>query len=199
MKNSSVILCTGGIGSGKSYIIKVFNALGIPSYDADSRTKSLYDTDKVLLERINAIAGGDVVKDGKLQRAAFAAKIFSDPQMLARVEAVVHPAVMEDFRKWKEIQQSDIVLMESAILLEKPALLSNIDYIMVVHAPEERRIERVMARDNISREQILQRMANQWSDSRRLEMADFSIETNDRDSIIAKVIEIIQIIRDGKR
>ncbi|NMB37915.1 MAG: dephospho-CoA kinase [Bacteroidales bacterium] len=199
MKNSSVILCTGGIGSGKSYIIKVFNALGIPSYDADSRTKSLYDTDKVLLERINAIAGGDVVKDGKLQRAAFAAKIFSDPQMLARVEAVVHPAVMEDFEKWKERQQSDIVLMESAILLEKPALLSNIDYIMVVHAPEERRIERVMARDNISREQILQRMANQWSDSRRLEMADFSIETNDRDSIIAKVIEIIQIIRDGKR
>ncbi|NMB37840.1 MAG: dephospho-CoA kinase [Bacteroidales bacterium] len=199
MKNSSVILCTGGIGSGKSYIIKVFNALGIPSYDADSRTKSLYDTDSKLLESINAIAGGDVVKEGKLQRAAFAAKIFSDPEMLAKVESVVHPAVMEDFRKWKEMQQSDIVLMESAILLEKPSLLSNIDYVLVIHAPEECRIERVMARDNISREQVLQRMANQWSDSRRLEMADFSIETNDRDSIIAKVIEIIQIIRDGKR
>ena len=199
MKNSSVILCTGGIGSGKSYVVKVFNALGIPSYDADSNTKRLYDTDNVLLERINAIAGGDVVKDGVLQRAAFAAKIFSDPQMLAKVEAVVHPAVATDFLKWKEMQQSDIVLMESAILLEKPLLLPIIDHVLVVHAPKEIRIERVMARDNVSRERVLQRISNQWSDSRRLEMADFSIATNDRDSIIAKVMEIIKIIRDGKR
>ncbi|NLB67893.1 MAG: dephospho-CoA kinase [Bacteroidales bacterium] len=199
MKKSSVILCTGGIGSGKSYIVKVFNALGVPSYDADSNTKRLYDIDCVLLERINAIAGGDVVKDGVLQRAAFAAKIFSDPRMLAEVESVVHPAVAEDFLKWKEEQESDIVLMESAILLEKPLLLPIIDHVLVVHAPEEIRIERVMTRDNVSRERVLQRISNQWSDSRRLEMADFSIETNDRDSIIAEVMDIIKTIRDGKR
>jgi dephospho-CoA kinase len=199
MKNSSVILCTGGIGSGKSYVVKVFNALDIPSYDADSNTKQLYDTDRELLERINTIAGGDVVKDGVLQRAAFAAKIFSDPEMLAKVESVVHPAVAADFIKWKEVQESDIVLMESAILLEKPSLLPLIDYVLVVHAPEEIRIERVMERDNVSREQVLQRISNQWSDCRRLNMADFSIETNDRDSIIAKVMDIIQIVRDGRR
>ena len=199
MKESSVILCTGGIGSGKSYVVKVFNALDIPSYDSDSRTKLLYDRDRALLESINTIAGGDVVKDGVLQRAAFAAKIFSDPEMLARVESVVHPAVAADFLKWKEEQQSDIVLMESAILLEKPLLLPLIDYVLVVHAPLECRVERVMARDNVSRERVLQRISNQWSDSRRLEMADFSIETNDRDSIIEKVMEIIRIIRDGKR
>jgi dephospho-CoA kinase len=199
MKKSSVILCTGGIGSGKSYIVKVFNALGVPSYDADSNTKRLYDTDCVLLERINAIAGGDVVKDGVLQRAAFAAKIFSDPQMLAEVESVVHPAVAEDFLTWKEEQESDIVLMESAILLEKPSLLPLIDYVLVVHAPEEIRIERVVTRDNVSRERVLQRISNQWSDDRRLEMADFSIETNDRDSIIEEVMDIIKTIRDGKR
>ena len=199
MKESSVILCTGGIGSGKSYVVKVFNALDIPSYDSDSRTKLLYDRDRALLESINTIAGGDVVKDGVLQRAAFAAKIFSDPEMLARVESVVHPAFATDFLKWKEEQQSDIVLMESAILLEKPLLLPLIDYVLVVHAPLECRVERVMARDNVSRERVLQRISNQWSDSRRLEMADFSIETNDRDSIIEKVMEIIRIIRDGKR
>ena len=134
-----------------------------------------------------------------LQRAAFAAKIFSDPDMLARVESVVHPAVAADFLKWKEEQQSDIVLMESAILLEKPLLLPLIDYVLVVHAPLECRVERVMARDNVSRERVLQRISNQWSDSRRLEMADFSIETNDRDSIIEKVMDIIRKIRDGKR
>ncbi len=199
MKESSVILCTGGIGSGKSYVVKVFNALDIPSYDSDSRTKLLYDRDRALLESINTIAGGDVVKDGVLQRAAFAAKIFSDPEMLARVESVVHPAVAADFLKWKEEQQSDIVLMESAILLEKPLLLPLIDYVLVVHAPLECRVERVMARDNVSRERVLQRISNQWSDSRRLEMADYSIETNDRDSIIEKVMEIIRKIRDGKR
>jgi dephospho-CoA kinase len=199
MKESSVILCTGGIGSGKSYVVKVFNALDIPSYDSDSRTKLLYDRDRALLESINTIAGGDVVKDGVLQRAAFAAKIFSDPDMLARVESVVHPAVAADFLKWKEEQQSDIVLMESAILLEKPLLLPLIDYVLVVHAPLECRVERVMARDNVSRERVLQRISNQWSDSRRLEMADFSIETNDRDSIIEKVMDIIRKIRDGKR
>jgi len=199
MKESSVILCTGGIGSGKSYVVKVFNALDIPSYDSDSRTKLLYDRDRALLESINTIAGGDVVKDGVLQRAAFAAKIFSDPDMLARVESVVHPAVAADFLKWKEEQQSDIVLMESAILLEKPLLLPLIDYVLVVHAPLECRVESVMARDNVSRERVLQRISNQWSDSRRLEMADFSIETNDRDSIIEKVMDIIRKIRDGKR
>lgn len=192
-------MCTGGIGSGKSYVVKVFNALDIPSYDSDSRTKLLYDRDRALLESINTIAGGDVVKDGVLQRAAFAAKIFSDPDMLARVESVVHPAVAADFLKWKEEQQSDIVLMESAILLEKPLLLPLIDYVLVVHAPLECRVERVMARDNVSRERVLQRISNQWSDSRRLEMADFSIETNDRDSIIEKVMDIIRKIRDGKR
>jgi dephospho-CoA kinase len=78
-------------------------------------------------------------------------------------------------------------------------LLPLIDYVLVVHAPEEIRIERVMERDNVSREQVLQRISNQWSDCRRLNMADFSIETNDRDSIIAKVMDIIQIVRDGRR
>ena len=84
-------------------------------------------------------------------------------------------------------------------MLEKPLLLPIIDHVLVVHAPKEIRIERVMARDNVSRERVLQRISNQWSDSRRLEMADFSIETNDRDSIIAEVMDIIKTIRDGKR
>lgn len=198
MKTSKVILCTGGIGSGKSYVIRAFNVMGIPSYDTDEAAKRLYDTDARLLGEVAAIAGADVVTDGRLDRRILASRIFADSSLLGKIEAAVHPAVMRDFRKWKEEQPAEMVIIESAIMLEKPALRGAADYVLAVSAPEELRIRRVMSRDNISREAVLSRMAAQWSDAQREECADFVIVTDERHQIVPEIVKIIETVKNGK-
>ena len=192
MNRPAIIGCTGGIGSGKTVVVKAFERLGVPGYDCDSRAKELYDEDSVLLAQVAQIAGDDVISDGKLDRRALAAKIFSDSDMLVRLESVVHPAVIRDFSRWLQEQSSKLVIFESAILLDKPYLRQMADFVLLVTAPEELRIERVMARDGLSREAVERRMANQISDEDRRQFADYILETHDRDAIIPQLLSIIQ-------
>ena len=192
MSRPAVIGCTGGIGSGKTYVVKAFEGLGIPGYDCDCRAKELYDEDPVLLSEVAGIAGEDVLVDGRLERSRLAARIFSDRDMLSRIESVVHPAVTRGFFGWLEEQNSKLVIFESAILLDKPYLRGIVDYVLLVTAPEELRIERVMARDGLSREAVERRLANQMSDEQRRKMADYILETNDRVAIIPQLLSIIQ-------
>lgn len=198
MKRSKVILCTGGIGSGKSYVIRAFNAAGIPSYDTDAAAKRLYDTDRELLDAVSEIAGKDVSVDGHLDRGLLASRIFADSSLLGKIEAVVHPAVIRDFRRWEEEQSVEVVIIESAIMLEKPSLRGVADYVLVVSAPEELRIRRVMERDGISREAVLSRMARQWNDRQREEYADFIIVTDERHQIVPEIVKIIETVKNGK-
>lgn len=198
MKRSKVILCTGGIGSGKSYVIRAFNAAGIPSYDTDAAAKRLYDTDRELLDAVSEIAGKDVSVDGHLDRGLLASRIFADSSLLGKIEAVVHPAVIRDFRRWEEEQSVEVVIIESAIMLEKPSLRGVADYVLVVSAPEELRIKRVMERDGISREAVLSRMARQWNDRQREEYADFIIVTDERHQIVPEIVKIIETVKNGK-
>lgn len=192
MNRPVIIGCTGGIGSGKTNVVRTFEGLGIPGYDCDSRAKELYDEDAQLLAEVAGIAGNDVISAGRLDRRALAAKIFNDADMLARIEAVVHPAVIRDFSAWLQKQNSKLVIFESAILLDKPYLRKTADFVLLVTAPRELRIERVMARDGLRREAVERRMANQMSDEDRRSMADYIIETNDRDAIIPQLLAIIQ-------
>lgn len=192
MSRPVIIGCTGGIGSGKTNVVKTFEGLGIPGYDCDSRAKELYDEDAALLAEVARVAGDDVVVEGRLDRRALAAKIFSDADLLARLESVVHPAVIRDFSRWLQEQSSKLVIFESAILLDKPYLREMPDYVLLVTAPRELRIERVMARDGLSREAVERRMANQISDEQRRKYADYILETNDRDAIIPQLLSLIQ-------
>lgn len=193
-----MILCTGGIGSGKSYVIRAFNAAGIPSYDTDAAAKRLYDTDRELLDAVSEIAGKDVSVDGHLDRGLLASRIFADSSLLGKIEDVVHPAVIRDFRRWEEEQSVEVVIIESAIMLEKPSLRGVADYVLVVSAPEELRIRRVMERDGISREAVLSRMARQWNDRQREEYADFIIVTDERHQIVPEIVKIIETVKNGK-
>ena len=192
MSRPVIIGCTGGIGSGKTNVVKTFEGLGIPGYDCDSRAKELYDEDAALLAEVAQVAGDDVVVEGRLDRRALAAKIFSDADLLARLESVVHPAVIRDFSRWLQEQSSKLVIFESAILLDKPYLREMPDHVLLVTAPRELRIERVMARDGLSREAVEKRMANQISDEQRRKYADYILETNDRDAIIPQLLSLIQ-------
>lgn len=183
-------LVTGGIGSGKSYVIGVLKAMGIASYDSDRRAKELYDEDSALLGRICKIAGNDVVKDNRLQKHILAERIFNNEALKREVEAAVFPAVIADFEKWKKNQSGELVIMESAIALEKDIFKGFFDKVIVVTAPVETRIKRAMSRDNVSRELIMQRMANQWSDDQRLAVADYVIN-NDSVAPLLPQLEMI--------
>ena len=196
MKAPFVILCTGGIGSGKSVVARVFRELGVPSYDCDRAAKELYDRDPRLLDELVRLCGDEILDDaGRLDRAAFSARIFSDPWLLSSVEALVHPAVIRDFEAWKQRQQGALVVIESAILLEKPQFAGMMDYTLAVTAPEALRVARVMARDGVSETQVRRRMAAQWSDEQRAARADFVWENNDRTALLPTVLSIIDKIK----
>lgn len=115
------LVCTGGIGSGKSYTVKIFNSLGVPAYVADDRAKELYECDKVLLDSLVQLLGDEIVCDGKIIKEVMAAKIFPNPNLLSKVNDIVHPRVLADFKKWKleqELKGFKVVLFESAIFLK---------------------------------------------------------------------------------
>ena len=200
--------CTGGIGSGKSYVSRIFAQLGYPVYFSDDRAKLLYDTDKKLLGQMVALLGEDILKDGRLDRGIVASRIFGNKELLAQVESFVHPAVLADFERWKENicrdenNTPDFVIFESAILLETPLVKSCADKIMTVVAPYELRIERVIKRDNASREQIEARIAKQWNDEQREALSDFIIFADSKQALlpqIACVIQKMKEFRDGNR
>lgn len=180
---------TGGIGSGKSYVVRMFAALGIPVYDADLRTKRLYDEDRGLLGALQALLGPGLVKDGRLDRQYMAGRIFSDRCLLEKVEALVFPEVIKDFRAWKESSglEAPFVIMESAVYLEKPVLAGMADKVLTVVCPLDIRIERVMTRSAMSREHVLARMSNQWSDERRTAASDYVIVSDFRHPLLPQV------------
>lgn len=185
-----VLGCTGGIGSGKSYVAAIFEKMGVPVYDSDRRAKALYDTDMELRSEMVDLLGGEIIKDGVVQRDVIAGKIFGNPQLLAEVEKLVHPAVMRDFCRWKESvaeKMPPFVIMESAILLEKPLVRGFVDATLTVSAPLELRIERVIKRDNVDRARVLARMSAQWSDEQREALSDFIIFADGRQALLPQI------------
>lgn len=193
-----VVACTGGIGSGKTFVANIFSNMGIPVYYSDERTKQLYVTSTKLLDNLCEILGDEIVVDGVLQKGIMASKIFGDSSLMAKVEAVVHPAVIDDFINWKEeIERSSgnnippFVLFESAIILEKPLVRAVTDRVITVTAPLDMRIERVIKRDNATKEQVLARLEAQWSDEQRVALSDFVIFADNKKALLPQILTII--------
>ena len=165
---------TGGIGSGKSTVCEMLAGRGVAVYTADERAKALMATDAALRSSIIEAFGSDAYTAEGLNRDFLAANVFASPEALARLNGLVHPAVMADFEAWAEQQEGDYVVLESAILFEA-ALDDRVDVSVAVMAPEALRLERAMARDGASEEQIRARMRNQLSDEERNVRAKFTI------------------------
>lgn len=186
---------TGGIGSGKTYIGRMFAALGIPVYDADSRTKTLYADNPELRSRLVALLGEAILTpEGLISPSAMASRIFADKRTLRSVDALVHPAVLADFDTWKlqfagKGSTVPYVIMESALLLQmsQPPPL---DRIATVSAPKKLRIRRVCARDGVSPAQVRQRMRKQITDRRREALADFVIVADGKRALLPRVLAI---------
>ncbi len=175
LMKKKVIGITGGIGSGKSTVVQLFKTYGIPAYTADDEAKKLMYTDEGLKASIIELLGNESYKDEKLNRAYIASKVFSNEQLLLQLNKLVHPAVHAHFTHWAMLQTSPSVVYEAAILIEQ-GRQSFCDVVILVTAPKEERIKRVMQRDAVSREEILARMNRQWSDDKKKNFANFVIE-----------------------
>lgn len=184
----------GGIGGGKSTVCALLAEKGVPVYDSDSRAKALMNTSPEIVDAVKAAFGGQSYRDGMLDRAYLAAKVFGDEEALARLDAIVHPAVRRDFEEWAAEQQADYVVLESAILFES-GFDACVDASVAVLAPHPLRLERAMQRDGAVRERILERMAAQMSDDELAGRADLSIVNIDREDLEHDVAELDRRLR----
>jgi len=174
-----VLGLTGGIGSGKSTVAGYFRDLGVPVYDSDQEAKLLMTENEEIRKEIIALFGEEAYRDKGLNREFISSKVFNDPQLLEQLNGIVHPRVRAHFRAWVAAQDAPYVLQEAAILFENGAH-KQLDAMILVWAPKESRIHRVMERDNVGREAVLARMQNQWSDTETSALADYIIENIDR-------------------
>ena len=165
---------TGGIGSGKSTVCRMLAERGVALYDADSRAKELMSTSEALRSKLIENFGAETFNADGLNRQYLAAKVFNDAEQLRLLNSLVHPAVIADFEAWSEGQVGQYVVFESAILFEA-GLEDRVDVVVAVMAPETVRVERVMARDGHTREQVVARIKNQMSDDERSDRAKYSI------------------------
>ncbi len=166
---------TGGIGSGKTSVCKVFDILNIPVFSADREATEIMEHDKRIIRDINSIAGKDLYSAGSLDKAELARLIFNDKALLEKVNLLVHPVVIDNFIKWVLDQASPYVIMEAAILFESGAS-KFVDRIATVVAPVEERIERVIQRNKLSREQVMERINNQMDDETRIKLSHYIIQ-----------------------
>ncbi|MFO8054092.1 MAG: dephospho-CoA kinase [Bacteroidales bacterium] len=182
---------TGGYGSGKSTIAKAIEAMGFPVFYADQRAKQLYKR-KDVKAQIRGVLGDHVFDDhGHIDKKKLASTVFYDAQKLTRVNAILHPKVAEDFEQWLEQQSHKLVFHEAALLFEA-GFQAKFDYVVTVSAPEELCVERVVRRDGVSREQVMQRMKYQYSDQKKRELADFIIENDQRSMVLPQLLELIE-------
>ena len=184
-----VIGLTGGIGSGKTTISKMFEEIGIPVYISDKEAQKIIETKASVKESIKSLFGELAYVDGKYNRKYIAEIVFKNKYKLQKLNDIVHPLVAKHFEEWKHLQSSPYVIKEAAILFESGAY-RNCDFIITVTAPEEERIRRVVERDGVTEEAVRERMKNQWSDEKKIKLSNEVINNISIEASLLKVREI---------
>lgn len=185
---------TGGIGSGKSTIAKVFQALGIPVYNADDRARSIVNEDKDVQQRIIDLLGEASFKDGIYDRSFVASKVFKDADLLQKLNSIIHPSTVADFKQWLNEQDAPYILKEAAILFES-GTNKGLDKVISVIAPEQLRIKRVQSRDNVEAEKVQERIKAQMTDAKREELSDYVILNDDQSFVLPQVLKLDKELR----
>jgi dephospho-CoA kinase len=180
---------TGGIGSGKTTVAKMFEAFGVPVYNADQSAKMLMQSSQDLKDKIKQLLGEDAYTENRLNKAFISEKIFNNKVLLSQINALVHPEVARDFNSWLTLQTSVYVIKEVAILFETAAE-DQFDYILTVTAPEAIRIQRIIERDQIALTKIKAVISNQLQDSEKTVKSDFVILNTDLNDTKNQVYDI---------
>jgi len=186
---------TGGIGSGKTTVAKIFKQLGIPVYLSDDRAKALMLENESLRKSLIGLFGEQAYVDGVLNRAYLASIVFSNDEALTKLNELVHPILQKDFELWSSHQQSPYIIKEAAILLESGAN-KGLDKVVLVEAPKELKISRVVQRDHVEYEDVLARMNKQWTDSKKREHSDYVISNDEKSSLLEQVLKLHDIFSD---
>lgn len=182
---------TGGIGSGKSTVAKVFETLGVPVYYADEAGKRLMNEDAVLKEQIINHFGAGSYADGKLNRAYLASVVFNDKQKLELLNSLVHPATIKDAKEWMLKQSAPYSIKEAALIFESGSG-TGLNYVVGVYAPQALRIKRTMDRDQVTREEVVKRMQNQIDEEMKMKLCDFIIYNDEQQLVIPQVLKLHQ-------
>ena len=181
---------TGGIGTGKSVVAKIFQALGIPVFNSDLQARTILEDDDKVREEIIALLGQNAYKENMPDRPYIAAKIFADEGLRAALNRIVHPAVGIRFENWiKKNSKSPYLLKEAAILFET-GIYKSLDKTLLVRAPKDVRVDRIMDRDGLDREKIEERMNAQWPEEKKSALADYIISNDGSEALIPQVLEI---------
>lgn len=183
---------TGGIGAGKSLICRIFHCLGIPVYDADGHAKELMTTDVILISNIKKEFGElSYNTDGTLNRNYLSSAVFDDSEKLSKLNSLVHPQVGADYNRWVEKHRNYPYVMKEAALLFEAGSDKLLDKVIVIHAPEELRIQRVIARDpHRSKDQVRAIMSKQMPEAQKMEKADFIILNDEKELVVPQVLEL---------
>lgn len=179
MKNNQPFIAgiTGGIGSGKTTAAKFFEELGVPVYNSDTRAKLIQNENSEVKVKIIKAFGDEAYNQSGLNRVYIAKQVFNNNEKLKQLNQIVHPAVFNDFEEWKKQQTSKIIMKEAAILIESGSY-KDCDVVISVLMDKEKRIQRIMARDGFTEEQVMARINNQISDEERIQKSDFIIDNN---------------------
>lgn len=187
-----IIGITGGIGSGKSTVARVFGLLGIPVYSADDAAKEIMVKDTLLVAQIKAHFGPEAyLADGTLHRKFISNIVFNDKAQLAVLNSLVHPATIRDSAAWAAQQDAPYVIKEAALMFETESF-HYVDKVICVYAPEALRIHRVMKRDKVTRNDVLARMHKQIDDRIKMKLADYVIYNDEQQMIIPQVLALHQ-------
>jgi dephospho-CoA kinase len=194
MNNYISVGITGGIGSGKSYICQTLEAMGYPVFYSDEQAKDIISNNPEAIAAITEIFGDEAYLNGKLNKIYLAEKIFGDPSLREKMNAVVHPLVRQHFLVWASKTHSPIVFNEAAILFETGAY-KNFDFVILVFSPEDLRLKRVMRRDGVSKEEVKARINAQWPDDKKIPLASFTINNDEKEPLLPQIVEIINQLK----
>lgn len=192
-----IIGLTGGIGSGKSTVAKLFETMGCAIYNSDDRAKELYFKPVIKKAVIDLLGSESYVNETTLNRDYISKKVFSDTNLLQQLNAIIHPAVKEDFVQFQsKFPLNTIIIKESALLFET-GIYKDLNYNILVTAPIDLKIERVMQRNSFSKTEIEQRMKAQWSDEQKSPLANTIISNDNQTALMPQVISIIETLKNA--
>lgn len=180
---------TGGIGSGKSIVSNIFKILNIPVFDADFEAKKIMTESVVVKQQLIATFGNAVFLNKELNRQYLSTIVFSDAHLLEKLNAIVHPAIIDAGNEWANQQISPYVIKEAALLFEAGSA-SDLDYVIGVYAPKIIRLQRVMQRDKVDKQAVLNRMSKQIDEEIKMKLCDFIITNDDEQMVIPQVLKL---------
>ncbi len=189
IKSSLKIGLTGGIGSGKSTVAKVFEVLGVPVFYADEAAKEMMNNNLVLRQHLVDAFGEETYMNNVVNRTYLSSVVFNNATQLERLNAIVHPATIAEAERWFAQQTAAYVIKEAALLFESGSA-AGLDYIVGVSAPQPVRIQRVMKRDNVTREQVLQRINKQINEAIKMKLCNFVLMNDGQQLLLPQVIEL---------